>query len=80
MLYVLQSMDVNGILTPRVLSMITTAPPPVEPCHFRLNWGYSRAGPSGCRIYYIFFITIMAIPPEKLQKPFIISSTLFGGT
>ncbi|KAK7447423.1 hypothetical protein VKT23_014133 [Stygiomarasmius scandens] len=34
----------------------------------------------GMLIYYIFFIAIMAIPPERLQKPFIISSILFGGT
>lgn len=34
----------------------------------------------GMIIYYIFFITIMRIPPEKLQKPFIVSSVMFGGT
>ncbi|KAH9918336.1 permease for cytosine/purines, uracil, thiamine, allantoin-domain-containing protein [Amylocystis lapponica] len=34
----------------------------------------------GMIIYYIFFITIMRIPPERLQRPFIVSSTLFGGT
>lgn len=34
----------------------------------------------GMVIYYIFFITIMRIPPEKLQRPFIVSSTMFGGT
>jgi len=31
-------------------------------------------------IYYAFFLTIMYIPPEHLQKPFIISATLFGST
>ena len=31
-------------------------------------------------IYYVFFITIMRIPPEKLQRPFIVSSIMFGGT
>lgn len=34
----------------------------------------------GMIIYYIFFITIMRIPPEHLQKPFIVSSVMFGGT
>ncbi|KAF8917445.1 permease for cytosine/purines, uracil, thiamine, allantoin-domain-containing protein [Mucidula mucida] len=34
----------------------------------------------GMIIYYIFFIAIMRIPPERLQKPFIVSSILFGGT
>ncbi|KAF9001638.1 hypothetical protein BDZ89DRAFT_1081664 [Hymenopellis radicata] len=34
----------------------------------------------GMIIYYIFFITIMRIPPERLQRPFIVSSILFGGT
>ncbi|KII93910.1 hypothetical protein PLICRDRAFT_694993 [Plicaturopsis crispa FD-325 SS-3] len=34
----------------------------------------------GMVIYYIFFVTIMRIPPERLQKPFIISSCMFGGT
>ncbi|THU83035.1 hypothetical protein K435DRAFT_823060 [Dendrothele bispora CBS 962.96] len=34
----------------------------------------------GMILYYIFFISIMAIPPERLQKPFIVSSILFGGT
>ncbi|EIM84155.1 uncharacterized protein STEHIDRAFT_123633 [Stereum hirsutum FP-91666 SS1] len=34
----------------------------------------------GMIIYYIFFIAIMKIPPERLQKPFIVSSVLFGGT
>ncbi|KAF5343414.1 hypothetical protein D9758_011817 [Tetrapyrgos nigripes] len=34
----------------------------------------------GMLIYYVFFISIMAIPPERLQRPFIISSILFGGT
>ncbi|THU82716.1 hypothetical protein K435DRAFT_690981, partial [Dendrothele bispora CBS 962.96] len=34
----------------------------------------------GMIIYYIFFISIIAIPPERLQKPFIVSSILFGGT
>lgn len=36
--------------------------------------------PSSTRIYYIFFIAIMKIPPERLQRPFIVSSVLFGGT
>ncbi|KIK36197.1 hypothetical protein CY34DRAFT_109627 [Suillus luteus UH-Slu-Lm8-n1] len=31
-------------------------------------------------IYYVFFITTMRIPPERLQKPFIVSSVMFGGT
>ncbi|KAJ6607208.1 permease for cytosine/purines, uracil, thiamine, allantoin-domain-containing protein [Mycena sp. CBHHK59/15] len=34
----------------------------------------------GMIIYYIFFITIMRIPPERLQRPFVVSSVLFGGT
>ncbi|KZT65774.1 NCS1 nucleoside transporter family protein [Daedalea quercina L-15889] len=34
----------------------------------------------GMIIYYIFFITIMRIPPEKLQKPFVVSSIMFGAT
>ncbi|KAH7920283.1 hypothetical protein BV22DRAFT_1199004 [Leucogyrophana mollusca] len=34
----------------------------------------------GMIIYYIFFIAIMRIPPEKLQRPFIISSIMFSGT
>ncbi|KAF9020371.1 hypothetical protein BDZ89DRAFT_1072293 [Hymenopellis radicata] len=34
----------------------------------------------GMIIYYIFFITIMRVPPERLQRPFIVSSILFGGT
>lgn len=37
----------------------------------------SHCSPS---IYYVFFITIMRIPPEKLQRPFIVSSIMFGGT
>ncbi|KAL0573504.1 hypothetical protein V5O48_008457 [Marasmius crinis-equi] len=31
-------------------------------------------------IYYIFFLAIMTIPPERLQRPFIVSSVLFCGT
>lgn len=31
-------------------------------------------------IYYAGFLAIMRIPPEKLQKPFIVSSVMFGGT
>ncbi|GBE85495.1 permease for cytosine/purines, uracil, thiamine, allantoin-domain-containing protein [Sparassis latifolia] len=34
----------------------------------------------GMIIYYIFFISIMRIPPEKLQRPFIVSSIMFAGT
>ncbi|KIY47690.1 hypothetical protein FISHEDRAFT_65969 [Fistulina hepatica ATCC 64428] len=34
----------------------------------------------GMIIYYIFFVLIMRIPPERLQRPFIVSSLLFGGT
>ncbi|KXT06852.1 hypothetical protein AC578_7189 [Pseudocercospora eumusae] len=34
----------------------------------------------GMLIYYVFFIAIMAIPPEKLQIPFICSSIMFVGT
>lgn len=34
----------------------------------------------GIIIYYVFFITTMRIPPERLQKPFIVSSFMFGGT
>ncbi|PCH44346.1 NCS1 nucleoside transporter family protein [Wolfiporia cocos MD-104 SS10] len=34
----------------------------------------------GMIIYYLFFVSIMRIPPENLQKPFIVSSILFGGT
>ncbi|ESK93519.1 ncs1 nucleoside transporter family protein [Moniliophthora roreri MCA 2997] len=34
----------------------------------------------GMVIYYVFFIAIMQVPPEKLQKPFIVSSILFAGT
>ncbi|KAF2770845.1 hypothetical protein EJ03DRAFT_269933 [Teratosphaeria nubilosa] len=34
----------------------------------------------GMLVFYVFFITIMAIPPEKLQKPFIASSIMFVGT
>lgn len=34
----------------------------------------------GIIIYYAFFITTMRIPPERLQKPFIVSSFMFGGT
>lgn len=41
----------------------------------------ARQSPHRSRsIYYVFFITIMRIPPEKLQRPFIISSVMFGGT
>ncbi|KAK1230371.1 hypothetical protein PQX77_006542 [Marasmius sp. AFHP31] len=34
----------------------------------------------GMVIYYIFFLSIMAIPPERLQRPFIVSSVLFSAT
>ncbi|KAF9260965.1 hypothetical protein L218DRAFT_1079024 [Marasmius fiardii PR-910] len=34
----------------------------------------------GMLIYYIFFLAIMVIPPERLQRPFIISSIIFSGT
>ncbi|KAJ6598305.1 permease for cytosine/purines, uracil, thiamine, allantoin-domain-containing protein [Mycena vulgaris] len=34
----------------------------------------------GMIIYYIFFISIMRIPPERLQRPFVVSSVMFGGT
>ncbi|KIJ69412.1 hypothetical protein HYDPIDRAFT_24252 [Hydnomerulius pinastri MD-312] len=34
----------------------------------------------GIIIYYVFFLTIMRIPPERLQRPFIVSSIMFGGT
>ncbi|KAJ7855428.1 permease for cytosine/purines, uracil, thiamine, allantoin-domain-containing protein [Mycena leptocephala] len=34
----------------------------------------------GMIIYYIFFISIMSIPPERLQRPFVVSSVMFGGT
>ncbi|KAG1877111.1 permease for cytosine/purines, uracil, thiamine, allantoin-domain-containing protein [Suillus tomentosus] len=34
----------------------------------------------GIIIYYIFFIAIMRIPPERLQKPFIVSSVMFSAT
>ncbi|KAG2158784.1 permease for cytosine/purines, uracil, thiamine, allantoin-domain-containing protein [Suillus bovinus] len=34
----------------------------------------------GMIIYYVFFITIMRIPPERLQKPFIVSSVMFSCT
>ncbi|KAG7087946.1 hypothetical protein E1B28_011990 [Marasmius oreades] len=34
----------------------------------------------GMLIFYIFFLTIMRIPPERLQRPFIISSIIFSGT
>lgn len=34
----------------------------------------------GMLVYYVFFIAIMAVPPEKLQKPFIASSTMFVAT
>ncbi|KAH9835075.1 ncs1 nucleoside transporter family protein [Teratosphaeria destructans] len=34
----------------------------------------------GMLVFYVFFITIMAVPPEKLQKPFIASSIMFIGT
>ncbi len=58
-----------------------------HPVHERFDWHDVRfARPSDsptngkCSIYYIFFIAIMRIPPERLQKPFIVSSILFGGT
>ncbi|KAL0568333.1 hypothetical protein V5O48_013655 [Marasmius crinis-equi] len=31
-------------------------------------------------IYYVFFLAIMTIPPERLQRPFVVSSILFSGT
>ncbi|KAG2059798.1 hypothetical protein BDR06DRAFT_676971 [Suillus hirtellus] len=34
----------------------------------------------GIIIYYVFFIAIMRIPPERLQKPFIVSSVMFSAT
>ncbi|KAG2049212.1 hypothetical protein BDR06DRAFT_941972 [Suillus hirtellus] len=34
----------------------------------------------GIIIYYIFFIAMMRIPPERLQKPFIVSSVMFSAT
>ncbi|KAJ7830148.1 permease for cytosine/purines, uracil, thiamine, allantoin-domain-containing protein [Mycena olivaceomarginata] len=34
----------------------------------------------GMIIYYIFFISIMRVPPERLQRPFVVSSVMFGGT
>ncbi|KAG1898460.1 permease for cytosine/purines, uracil, thiamine, allantoin-domain-containing protein [Suillus fuscotomentosus] len=34
----------------------------------------------GMIIYYVFFIAIMRIPPERLQKPFIVSSVMFSAT
>ncbi|KAG1845141.1 permease for cytosine/purines, uracil, thiamine, allantoin-domain-containing protein [Suillus subluteus] len=34
----------------------------------------------GMIIYYVFFIAIMRIPPERLQRPFIVSSVMFCGT
>ncbi|KAH7910774.1 permease for cytosine/purines, uracil, thiamine, allantoin-domain-containing protein [Hygrophoropsis aurantiaca] len=34
----------------------------------------------GMLIYYVFFLLIMRIPPEKLQRPFIVSAVMFGGT
>jgi nucleobase:cation symporter-1, NCS1 family len=34
----------------------------------------------GMLVFYVLFITIMSIPPEKLQKPFIASSIMFVGT
>ncbi|KAJ7277845.1 permease for cytosine/purines, uracil, thiamine, allantoin-domain-containing protein [Mycena rebaudengoi] len=34
----------------------------------------------GMIIYYIIFISIMRIPPERLQRPFVVSSVMFGGT
>ncbi|KAG1732592.1 permease for cytosine/purines, uracil, thiamine, allantoin-domain-containing protein [Suillus lakei] len=34
----------------------------------------------GIIIYYIFFVAIMRIPPERLQKPFVVSSVMFGST
>ncbi|KAH7910773.1 permease for cytosine/purines, uracil, thiamine, allantoin-domain-containing protein [Hygrophoropsis aurantiaca] len=34
----------------------------------------------GMIIYYILFLAIMRIPPERLQRPFIVSSIMFGGT
>ncbi|KAG2112014.1 permease for cytosine/purines, uracil, thiamine, allantoin-domain-containing protein [Suillus discolor] len=34
----------------------------------------------GTIIYYIFFMTIMRIPPEGLQKPFIVSCVMFSAT
>ncbi|KAF9261587.1 hypothetical protein L218DRAFT_930828 [Marasmius fiardii PR-910] len=34
----------------------------------------------GMLIYYIFFMSIMIVPPERLQRPFIISSIIFSGT
>ncbi|KAJ7206505.1 permease for cytosine/purines, uracil, thiamine, allantoin-domain-containing protein [Mycena pura] len=34
----------------------------------------------GMIIYYILFISIMRIPPERLQRPFMVSSVMFGGT
>ncbi|KAG0697825.1 permease for cytosine/purines, uracil, thiamine, allantoin-domain-containing protein [Suillus ampliporus] len=34
----------------------------------------------GIIIYYVFFLTAMRIPPERLQRPFIVSSAMFGGT
>ncbi|KAG2126050.1 permease for cytosine/purines, uracil, thiamine, allantoin-domain-containing protein [Suillus clintonianus] len=34
----------------------------------------------GIIIYYIFFVTIMRVPPERLQKLFIASSVMFGST
>ncbi|KAL7422067.1 hypothetical protein Q5752_003842 [Cryptotrichosporon argae] len=34
----------------------------------------------GMIVYYVFFVAIMVIPPEKLQKPFIASSGMFVST
>lgn len=34
----------------------------------------------GIIIYYVFFVATMRIPPERLQRPFIVSSVMFGGT
>lgn len=34
----------------------------------------------GMVVFYVFFLAIMYIPPEKLQKPFIVSSIMFVGT
>ncbi|KAI0734021.1 permease for cytosine/purines, uracil, thiamine, allantoin-domain-containing protein [Fomitopsis betulina] len=34
----------------------------------------------GMIIYYLLFITIMHIPPERLQRPFVVSSIMFSGT
>ncbi|KAG2340082.1 hypothetical protein BDR05DRAFT_1002834 [Suillus weaverae] len=64
----------------------------IEQCLFYLIIGFTHmkqtlAGGTlltkdfiGIIIYYMFFVATMRIPPERLQKPFIISSVMFGGT